>query len=404
MAFDIETTALHDIKESIMYIWQWEVGNRYCIIGRTWEEFKAFVDRLVYELENINVLAYCFVHNLSYEIQWLESQLDWSEGEIFCVDPRRVLSANYKDTLEFRCSMFLSNMNLDMFTRTMKVKHTKLVGDLDYSVRRYPWTPLTDEELAYCVNDVRGLVEAVQAKMALDGDNLATLPKTSTGYVRRDVKTAMRRYSFLAIKSLWPDPDIFRMLREAFRGGACHANRYYAGITLSNVTTYDRSSSYPDVMLNHLFPMTPFMRTGPMSPEDLDTWMVVRGKAVLMRVAFTNIRLRNIYWGSPYLRRDKCHNLDQAFCDNGAVLEASYLETTITDVDFRIITDEYVYDDMCITDGAVSTYGRLPEPLRDVIREYYRRKTELKGVTGIIDGIDVELLYYKIKALLNAVY
>ena len=405
MAFDIETTALDDIREAIMYVWQWEVGNRYCIIGRTWDEFKMFIDRLVYELDSINVVALCFVHNLSYEIQWLESQLDWSDGEIFCTDPRRVLSANYKAILEFRCSMFLTNMSLDMFTRTMKVKHTKLTGTFDYSKKRYPWTELDPvTELPYCVNDVRGLVEAVQAKMRLDGDTLATLPKTSTGYVRRDVQQAMRRFSFNAIKSLWPDSEIFTMLREAFRGGACHCNRYYAGITLENVTTYDRSSSYPDVMLNHLFPMTPFVRTGPMSPEDLDTWMISRGKAVLMRVAFTNIRLKDIFWGFPYLRRDKCHNLDQAYCDNGAVLQAGYLETTITDVDFRIITDEYSYTDMCITDGAVSTYGQLPDPLRDVIRDYYTKKTALKGLSGIVDGVDVEMLYYKVKALLNAIY
>ena len=405
-AFDIETTSLHDVRQSIMYIWQWELGDCFCVIGRTWEEFRMFAHRLADEAAQRGLLVVCYDHNLSFEFQWLAYQLDWTDGEVFCTDPRKVLSATYKDSLQFRCSLFLFNMRLEAVTAQMKVKHAKLSGvDFDYSKMRFPWTPLDPvTELPYCVNDVRGLVEAVQAKMRLDGDNLATIPKTSTGYVRRDVKQAMKYYSFMRIKSLWPDPHLFQMLREAFRGGSVHANRYYAGITVEHVTTMDRSSSYPDVMLNHLFPMSPFQFTGPMSPEELETWILDRGKAVLMRVTFTNLRLKDIYWGSPYLRRDKCRNIDGGAYDNGAVLSADFLETTINDVDWRIITDEYLYDDMCVTDGAVSTYGKLPEPLLDVIREYYRRKTELKGVTGEIDGIDAEMFYNKVKALLNAIY
>ena len=41
-AFDIETTALDDIEQSIMYIWQWQFGTEYTVIGRTWEEFSSF--------------------------------------------------------------------------------------------------------------------------------------------------------------------------------------------------------------------------------------------------------------------------------------------------------------------------------------------------------------------------
>ena len=402
-AFDIETTGIPELQESVMYIWQFELGTRWCIIGRTWEEWHLFIDRLIFELHELAVVLPVYVHNLSYEFQFLAGQHEFTE--VFATDPRKVLYAVLDQVIEFRCSLFLTNMGLDDFTKSMKVRHTKLSGkEFDYSVQRWPWTPLTDRELLYCVNDVRGLVEAVMAKAALEGDDMSTIPKTATGYVRRDVKEAMRKYSFLRLKSLWPSEPLFRMLRDAFRGGNTHANRYYTNMTLKDVTTYDRSSSYPDVMLNHQFPMSPFMHTGPMSPEDLDTWINVRKKAVLMNVTFTNIRLHDIYWGAPYLRRSKCWNLDEEVIDNGAVLEAGFLETAITDVDLMIIAQEYDFDDMCVTDSYVSTYGLLPEPLRDVVRDYYQRKTALKGVKGMINGVDAEILYNRVKALLNAIY
>ena len=46
-AFDIETTRIKEIEQSIMYVWQWafgtvETGCEYVVIGRTWEEFEIF--------------------------------------------------------------------------------------------------------------------------------------------------------------------------------------------------------------------------------------------------------------------------------------------------------------------------------------------------------------------------
>ena len=67
-------------------------------------------------------------------------------------------------------------------------------------------------------------------------------------------------YSF--VKSQLPDYEIYKMLREAFRGGNTHANRYYTNYTLHNVHSADRSSSYPDVMCNCKLPISEFYRLG----------------------------------------------------------------------------------------------------------------------------------------------
>ena len=88
--------------------------------------------------------------------------------------------------------------------------------------------------------------------MARDGDTLQTIPLTSTGYVRRNAKRALKdgsvHHNF--VYSILPDIDTYRALREAFRGGNTHANRYFAGDVVENVHSADRSSSYPAVMCN----------------------------------------------------------------------------------------------------------------------------------------------------------
>ena len=71
--------------------------------------------------------------------------------------------------------------------------------------------------------------------MERDGDDLYTIPLTNTGYVRRDVKKAMKSYGYNRIQKLLPDYETYKLLRQAFRGGNTHANRYFADVMLYGV-------------------------------------------------------------------------------------------------------------------------------------------------------------------------
>lgn len=323
--------------------------------------------------------------------------------DVFAIASRKLIKCDMWGCFEFRCSYKLTNMSLKQFTKKMQVTHQKLSGEeFDYSEKRYPWTELTDQQLSYCVNDVLGLVEAVNALMKRDGDTLQTIPLTSTGYVRRNAKRAMRNgihHNF--VYSILPDYDTYVALREAFRGGNTHANRYYTGEIVENVHSADRSSSYPAVMCNCEFPMSVFT---PIMKSDLNEGYItrcitVRHKALLLRIGIINLSLRNPYWGCPYLSKDKCRKIKNAkdTQDNGRILCADYLETTVTDIDLRIITEEYK-GKIIFLEGWYSSYKKLPQPLIDEVIRYYKDKTELKGVKG------QEIYYDKAKALLNALY
>nr|DAI13417.1 MAG TPA: DNA polymerase B [Caudoviricetes sp.] len=395
-AFDIETTRLVDIEQSIMYVWQWQFGDEYTVVGRTWEQFERFQRKLASILDDSVLVV--FVHNLSFEFQFLRGIYEFKPEDVFAIKSRKVLKCNMHDKFEFRCSYIHSNMNLDTYTKKMGVKHKKLTGKFDYDKIRYPWTELTDDELAYCVHDVQGLVEAIEIEMSHDKDNLYTFPLTSTGYVRRDAKKAMAEVSKGFIKTQLPDYETYKMLREAFRGGNTHANRYYTNYTLHNVHSADRSSSYPDVMCNCKFPISGFYRLGDISNEEAISLIGKRQKACLMRVAITGIYLTRLDWGCPYLSTAKCRHIENPLIDNGRIISADYLETTITDIDLKIILGEYSWKDIRFFDFATSIYGYLPKQLIKTICQYYHYKTELKNVKG------QELLYMKSKNKLNSLY
>lgn len=394
-AFDIETTRLEDIEQSIMYIWQWHFDVYGTVYGRTWDEFLELFNAINSVLDQRQYIV-VYVHNLSYEFQFLSGIYPFQPDQVFAVKSRKVLKANMGH-LELRCSYLHSNMSLDEYTHKMGVEHAKISG-FDYNKIRYPWTELTSDELEYCVSDVIGLVEAIKIEMHHDGDNLYTIPLTSTGYVRRDVKKALHDAHYRIFKDLFPDWNLYQLLREAFRGGNTHANRYYVGKILNNVYSADRSSSYPDVICNKEFPVKPFFHHGEMSIGEVLHKIHVRHKAVIMRVAFTNIRLHNEFWGCPYISYDKCKVCKEYERDNGRILKASYIETSITDIDLEIIMEEYDWDDIVCYDVYTSSYGKLPRPIIEQNLKYYDAKTSLKGVQG------EEIFYMKSKNKLNSIY
>lgn len=393
--FDIETTRVPDLDQSFMYIWQMCIGENV-IIGRTWEEFKLLLSEFKLHLHDKERVVF-FVHNLSYEFQFLAGIYLFNKDDVFLIDSRKVLKATMYDHFEFRCSYLHSNMSLAQYTKKMGVKHGKLSGKkFDYSKIRTPYTELSEYELRYCLDDVIGLREAIQKEMELDHDNLYTFPLTSTGYVRREVKKAMRGYSFEAIKSLQPDLKLYELLHDAFRGGNTHANRFYAGMLLHNVKSTDRSSSYPDVMCNERFPMSPFKYVGKCTGDQIMD-LIAEDQALVMRVRITDVSLIDPYWGAPYLALNKCTYVG-AVKDNGRIISADIIETAITDVDLQIILSEYQFSKIEYWDVYTSKYGKLPRCFIDCIERYYRNKTELKGVEG------QEVYYDKSKALLNSLY
>lgn len=409
-AFDIETTALKRHRQSFMYIWQLQIGFDITIIGRNWTDFLTVLQKIQNVLHDTKLVTY--VHNLSFEFQFLSGIWYFTSEDVFCTEPRQILHADM-GPLELRCSYRLSNMSLDQFTRQMKVQHRKLSGEkFDYGKVRYPWTKLSEYELNYATYDVIGLVEAVNQLMINEGDTLYSIPMTSTGYVRRDVKRAMRTYNWDSMHRQLPSFELHKKFRRAFRGGNTHADRHFVGQIVRDVWSWDISSSYPSALLLKEFPVGRWYEVTKehCTAEYLKDLIQRRHKAVLVECNFLNIRLKDPRWPVPYLPIDKCEHVipytqEQAngirlrmSVDNGRIMAAQYLETTLTDIDLGIVAEEYEWDELEIQFMAFSTYGMLPAQLREVILKYYINKTSLKGIP------EKQFVYDADKRKINAIY
>lgn len=399
-AFDIETTNIAEIEQSVMYIWQWHFSGIGTVFGRTWQEFIDFSRKLVKNL-NENEILCIYVHNLSFEFQFLKGIYQFKNEEIFATDKRKIIKCEMLGHLEFRCSYALTNMSLSYFLNKMKVQHSKLSGDdFDYSKYRLAWTELTEKELEYCNNDVEGLCEALTLFIRASGDTIRTVPITSTGYVRRDTKKAMNnKRTHVIAQSILPDYAHYKLARAAFRGGNTHANRYFVNKILKNVRSVDRVSSYPDVICNNEYPIRDFKFTPQrlLKIEVLEDY-INKHKPILARLCLHHIRLRDDNWGCPYLSMSQGVVSKTHLADNGRILSADEVVITVTDIDYRIIKKEYVWDGAEVEILAYSGYGCLPVGWIQSVLKFYRAKTLLKG-----DETDY-INYMLSKMKLNAEY
>lgn len=433
-AFDIETTNIYQRNKegridqgfrpySFMYHWQFCIAG-YVIFGRTWEEFQSLLryisDQMHLSREQRLVV---WVHNLSFEFQFMRRFLTVTEG--FYKDKYKPLKVVTGSGIEFRDSLALSNMSLSKFCENSEeVIHYKLTDTYDYSRIRTPADPLTEEELAYCYNDVAGLVECIQAR--LKRDTLNTLPMTSTGYVRRDLKKSCRKNKRYRKKFLDRrlSPGLYLMMREAFRGGNTHANAAHADKILNDVGSYDITSSYPaQILIYDNYPIGAWHKRKLHSVKKLDPEL--RKQCYIFRCRFVDIEyIGNT--GIPYIPLSHCRHVKGNYCvctskctwekngscthegrckykkdcinDNGRIKKAELLEITLTEIDYKIICKEYRWKAHYIKGIYSAQRGKMPEEIRSVCLKYFDGKTKLKGV----DGKEYE--YMRLKALLNAIY
>ena len=166
-AFDIETSRVPGREESGLYHWQMKIGlNAPPIHGRTWQELLDVLGDCCQVLKPNDTLVF-YVHNLSYEFQFLRTIYDFQPEEVFAVKPRHVVKCTMFDKkIEFRCSYILTQKSLADWTRDLQVEHQKESSeDYDHNQQRFPWTPLSAKEETYCYHDVQGLVEALDHKI-----------------------------------------------------------------------------------------------------------------------------------------------------------------------------------------------------------------------------------------------
>lgn len=370
-----------------MYIWQFSI-NETVYYGRTWEEFKSFLDRVE---SNCDLKKYIFVHNLSFEFQFFSSQ--FKIKSVMSRKSRKVMSAKLADyNIEFRCTYYMSNVSLEYLPKLFNLSVQKMVGDLDYTKLRTPATAMTDAELGYCEHDCLVVYEYIKMEL-VKYKSVNRIPMTSTGKVRKELQSlVMRDYEYRRITrgSINIKPSVYNMLVDAFAGGYTHANFMYTDEVIPNVDSYDETSAYPYVMVTSKFPMSEFKECHIKTVDDM-----IEKYAYLLKVTFHNLKCK--YYNN-FISASKCENIVGALFDNGRIVSAKEVTITITDIDFRFFLDVYNIESYEINESYYAIYKYLPKKFIDFILEKYVNKTKFKNVKG------KELDYVKEKNKFNSLY
>lgn len=397
MSFDIETTStyINGEKQAFMYIWMFGIENDV-YYGRTWDEFLKFIQILFSRLNlSPERRAIVYVHNLSFEFQFIYKLFNWDK--VFALNPHKPIYAVTENGIEFRCSYLLSGYKLEKVAENLRShKIEKLTGSLDYDLVRTHETALTEEELKYCEHDIKIIQYYLYEQLEEYHNNISYIPLTNTGRVRNYCrkKTLYANYNdySLLMHSLTLTPDDYEQLKRAFQGGFTHASYRFSGKIVKNVTSKDFASSYPYVMVSEGYPMsTPELVEVDINNMDyyLDTFCCI------FDVEFS--QLNATQYEHP-LSVSRCYKTKNVVVDNGRVVCADNVCTTVTEQDYRVYEQFYEWDTCNISNFKIMEKQYLPKDFILAILKLYGDKTSLKDVKG------KEVEYLRSKGMINSCY
>ena len=370
-------------KIGIPYIWQFGI-NDAVYYGRELMDFLNVLKMI----SNEYIRKIIYIHNLSYEFQFLLNILEgYSIENMCCRDIRKPISFYVPElNIEFRCSYMLTNMSLkkasEEFTSVRKL------DSLNYDAKiRTPLTYITTTEMLYCEYDIICLYEIIKF-FRNRYDHIANIPLTSTGEVRREFRKQIDYYYIMKQQNLVPNMKMYLILWSCFSGGYTHANIINANRIIKNVKSKDIASSYPYSLLQKL-PQNQFRRC--LNSE-------FRSNENYGYIAYIKMYGVKSRYYTHYMQVSKCINSKHLIADNGRVVKCDYVEMWLTSIDFDIIEKNYAMHHYEIIKCYKSFLDFLDERILKFILKLYVNKTKLKGIP------EKESVYKRDKGMLNSLY
>lgn len=379
-----------DVKKACCpYIWQFGV-NEKVYFGREFYEFENILKMLADE----DITKYIFVHNLSYETNFLLDIIErnnWTITELCARNIRQPIQFKIKElNIVFRCSYMLTNLSLAKSAEKYTNLH-KAVGDLDYNLPYSPISPLGKKQLHYCEMDCITLYHIIKWFKNEYGGHVKSIPLTQTGEVRHALRQELDYWYFKKTWKLVPPEHIYLALKGAFQGGITHANIIYANRVLKDVFSYDFASSYLYTLTCFKYPSEPFFL---IRAKDIERYS--KTHCILYDVTLEDIRATKHNHYLSYSKLSEKDNTDK-IVDNGRVVKLKKGRLLCTDYDMKCLSMCYEFK---VTYNHVwASFARyLDKRILLFILKKYSDKTTLKGVEGEED------FYMKAKQQANCIF
>lgn len=400
--FDIETTRIGNYA----YMYHWQLSwNDDDLLLRKWSDFEYLIDQLNQWLQPKKAYIIFWVANLGHEFAFLSRRFRWSK--IFARESHNPLTAT-TGQIDFRECLSISGQGGLANLAKNYCQTRKLKGELNYNKIRNSLTPLTDgtggteNEIGYVQNDVRILAEWADYIFKAFSDKNKDIPLTGTSIVRNDIKECAESTGCIeqirqAVYELYPDRINYNYYMQfLFRGGYTHANIWYVCCKWDNTIGVDFTSSYPAVMLQKYFPMTPFTPCDCTCNGKQITDTKLKEKCMIITADIDNIERKTYHAIESQHKLIKYRN---AKFDNGRLYAAEKIRVCLTELDYEIYEKFYKWEKITVVESHCAERGKLPNYVLKPLKHYYTMKNKLKK-----EGKDNTIEYKNAKARLNAFY
>lgn len=399
-SFDIETSRVGDV--SFMYLWGFSFFNEFFEIGRTWEEFLEFFDKLEQVLEKNRLNLIIYVHNLNFEYSFMNQFLDQRIKKYFAKGECDILYFMTNHTW-WRCSAKLTRLNLERSCKMYNTKHQKLVGDLDYDVVRYPSTEIPEDskEMKYFMHDLICVNEVVEAVKELkDAKSILQMPMTLTGFNRRKAKKRCESVDYhMNYRTLRIDNEIYSLAEDSQKGGAVECSMFKKNKILKS-DGWDYNGQHPWIILTGYFPMNRFVKF-PGDENNMEAvYKELETKCCLFDIVFESVELKKDkdfgIIGISHIQNRKDCKVDVVI--DYRIIKATNVHLTLNEIDFKNILKFYDVGDFKIWNLYTARRARLPYQIRDVVWESYLEKLKYSKYKNT----DLEWMYNNKKQELNS--
>lgn len=424
VCLDTETSHNHDENSPIGWLYQWAFTYKDLLVygrkpSQLVEAFMKIIDvnNLYGGDEKPKKKLVVYIHNLSYDYAYIK---EWLREAFDTYTERMLATARHKlityeiSGLYFKCSYRLSLKGLDSWSKGLGTKHKKLVGTIDYDVIRYQDSPLNKKDWKYMFYDVIVLDEAVRKQFAIYGDDVKTVPLTSTGYPRRETKNEAEkdkknRYRF--IDSQLSD-EVYGMCRKAFAGGLTHGNvSMEREVQEGCIRHRDFVSHYPSQQRCYSAPDSKF--TSYFDYDETEREMSLlqlielgKRRCILATIRIENMELRQgvtlPYAQESKFNEGKIGSIKILACNGRIVKMKGVSVVTVNEHDLKWLCKQYLFGVKILKVQSASR-GKFPQYLINVIDKYFIMKSECKKIVLDLEskGIDSFRFPEYVEAKLN---
>lgn len=402
IALDTETSKKTHAEIAQNHLCAWSIcvrafhQNLFVLYGHRPSSLVSTIGKMLDHLPGQKTIAY--IHNLTYDWTFCRQYLMEQFGT-----PVKQLNtkSHYPIYIEFanglilRDSLILAQRKLEKWAKDLNVEHQKAVGSWDYDKIRNQRDLFSADELTYIANDVIALCECIDATMQTLNKRIYSMPWTATGIPREEMRKRGRpnhAHDRFLKQSLTAEKQL--MAEKVYHGGYTHGNRYfYNEVIEGEIKAYDFASSYPFVMLSEQYPCEKFTGMPDCCMQDIIDDIE---NAYMFKLIMIRPDLKDYMQPMPALQFSKCVKTINPVIDNGRILCADYVEIYLTDVDLRVIDDQYHCEKHLCCEVLAAAKAYLPRWITDYVYELFEAKTKLKGGDSV--------LYFIAKAKLNSLY